>query len=388
MSAHIYLDNSTITRPSSKVVSEMLPFLQERWEASGAPHKLGHEALPDIERALKKIYRLLGAGEEDVMVVTSSGTEAVNHVVQSVYRDVTLPTGKNHFLTSNIDEAPAIMAMSHLEPLGCVCRMVEAGPSGQITAEAVGDALTPRSALLSLSWANGLTGVIHPVEEIAALCRERGILFHLDASHVLGKLYFELDKVGADFITFEGSLLHAPKGTGALWAREGTKVTPLLFGSHEQGGQRAGPWSVAGLAALGQAADQLLEARDLLCMEGARLKSRLEEGIVKVYPDAKVLFSNQERLPHVTAVAFPGIAAEALLLALSEEGLYASIGGGSHQQLSLILEACGCDPLLCHSAISFSLSRETTDHEIDSALKVIEEAAGRLRKTSAQMVTL
>jgi len=384
----IYLDNSLTTRPSKEAVSEMIPFLSEKWGTSLAPHQWGYQNLSAMEEGYRSLYKLLGASEEDVMFMTSSGTEAVNHVVHSVYRDVTVESGKNHFLTSAIDEAPQIMAMSHLEKFGCVCRMIEVNSEGIVTAEAVGDAVTPRTALLSLSWGNGLTGVLHPVEEIARVCRERGILFHLDVSHVLGKLYFELDQIGADIITFEGSLLHAPQGTGALWVRDGVMLSPFIYGAQEQGGHRAGPLNLAGLVALGKAADQLLDSRDLLCMEGARLRNMLEEGIKQGYQGAKPLFTDQQRLPHVTTIAFPGIVNEALLFALSEKGLFASIGGGTQQQLSLVLDSCGVEPLLAHSSISFSLSRETTDHEIERAIEIIVSVANQLRKTSSQMVTL
>lgn len=384
----IYLDNSLITRPSKEAVSEMIPFLTEKWGTSLAPHHWGHQNLSAMEESYQSLYKLLGADQNDVVFMTSSGTEAVNHVVNAVYRDVTVDKGKNQFLTSAIDEAPQIMAMSHLEKLGCVCRMIEANPDGTISPEAVGDAVTPRAALLSLSWANGLTGVIHPVEEIAKVCQERGILFHLEASHVLGKLYFDLSQIGADFISFEGSLVHAPQGTGAIWVRDKVKLSPFLYGGQEQGGHRAGPVNMPGLAALGKASAQLWESRDLLCMEGARLRNHLEEGIQQGYPDAKPLFTDQERLPHITTISFPGIANEALLFALAEKGLFASIGGGTHQQIGLVLEACQVEPLLAHSAISFSLSRETTDQEIDRAIEIIVSTAKQMRQSSSKMVTL
>lgn len=384
----IYLDNSFITRPSKETVSEMMPFLSDRWGSSSAPHGFGQKNLLQMEESYRAVYEMLGAEENDLFLFTSSGTEAVNQVIQGVYRDVTLETGKNHFLTSSIDEAPQIMAMHCLEKQGCVSRMIEVNDEGLVTAEAVGDAMTPRTALVSLSWANGLTGVIHPVEEIAKVCKERGVLFHLDASHVLGKLYFDLKEIGADFVTFEGSLIHAPQGTGGLWIKEGVKLSPLIFGGNEQAGNRAGPLNLAGLSALSCASKQLVEARDLICMEGARLRNDLEVKVCKGYPEASVLFADGDRLPHITAIAFPGVANEALLFALSEKNLFASIGGGNSQQIGLILEACRVDPIMAQTAVSFSLSRETTDQEIDRAAQVIVETAEQLRRNSKHMVAL
>lgn len=382
MAKTIYFDNSTATKPSDEAVGRMMTFLTRKWGTPAVPHAWGNRLLAPMEESLRSIYRMLGAGENDHFVFTSSGAEAVNHVLHAAYADITLPTGRNQFLTSNTDEAPQIMAMSNLEKLGVAKTLVKVSENGVVTAEALGDALTPRSAIFSLSWASGLTGVIHPVQELAEVCKKRGVLFHLDASHVLGKLYFEPEEVGADIITFEGSLLHAPQGTGGLWWRDGLDLSSFIAGGTEQASKRAGPPNPAGLAALAAASEQLLDSRDLLSMEGARLKVRLEDKIKEGYPEAVVFFADQERLPHVTAIGFPGISNEALLFSLSEQNVFASIGGGNFQQIGLILEASGIDSHLAHTAISFSLSRETTDEQIDLAAKIIVDAAVKLRKTS------
>lgn len=387
MSKQIYLDNSLAAMPSSEAVAEMMPYFTKNWGTPSAPHGWGGRLIAPMEESLRAIYSLLGAKEEDHFVFTSSGAEAVNQVLNAVYFDMTLEEGRNHFLTSQVDEAPQIMGLSRLEKLGAVVSLIKTNDIGQATEETVGDALTPRSAIVSLSWANGLTGVIQPVQEIAEVCKERGVLLHLDASHVLGKLYFDLSDAGADIITFEGSVLHAPQGTGGLWFREGLSLSPLIAGGAEQGGKRAGPINPAGLAALAEASRQLLKAQDFFSMEAARLKSRLEEKIQAGYPEAVVFFENQERLPHVTAIGFPGIVNEALLFALSEQNVFASIGGSQFQQIGLILEASGIDKELAQTALSFSLSRYTTDEEIDMAAEIITTSANKLKKCSTYMVS-
>ena len=387
MTQGIYLDNSTTTRPSAQTISKMLPFLIERWGSPTSPHQGGHQLFPAIEEAYREIYVLLGAREGDDFVFTSSGAEAVNHVILSSYFDITRHTGKNQLVTSNIDEAPTIMAIGRLEQLGCVGKMAEADQTGRITAAIIADSITPRTALVSLSWANGLTGVVNPVGEIATLCEERGIKFHLDATHVLGKLFYELEDVGAHFISFNGNNLHAPQGTGGLHIKEGTKCSPLIVGGIEQGGYRAGGLNVPGLVALGQAAKETLECRDLLCTEVARLRDKLEKGVLDHVPDTMVFFKDQERIPNCTAIAFRGIANEALLYALSRKGIYANIGGGSFQQIGLILEASGVEATLAHSAISFSLSRETTEDEIEHAIEMIADCVKRLRKISTKLMS-
>jgi cysteine desulfurase len=364
----------------------MFPFLTDRWGIPSAPHQKGQELIPALKEYYRQLYTLLGAKEGDQVIMTSSGAEAVNQAVMSAYRDVTLPTGKNQFLTSNADEAPSLMAMARMEPLGCVAKLLPVNAQGIVTVDALADAISPRTAMVSLSWANGLTGVIQPVAEIAELCRQRGIRLHLDATHILGKLFFELDEIQPDSISFNGDQLHAPKGTGALYIRQGVKFSPLIWGGTDQAGLRAGGVNVAALAGLATAAKEALDARDLLCTEVARLRHKLESGIVKACPKVRILFKEQERVPHCTTLLFPGISNEALLFALNRKGVCASVGGGQFQQLGLLLIACGLEENLAYSALSFSLSRYTTEEEIDRAIELTADCAAGLEKVSKAFI--
>lgn len=382
MTSLIYLDNSATTRPSEKAISAMMPYWTTYWGNPLTPHQKGQELYPALKEYYKALYTLIGAKENDQVILTSSGTEAVNHVIFSAYRDITLPTGKNQFLTSKTDEAPAMMAISQLEPFGCVPKMIPVNAQGQVTAAALADCLSPRTALVSLSWANGLTGVIQPLAEIAELCQQRGIRLHVDATHILGKLDYDLEEMGAHYLTFNGESLHAPKGTGALYVKQGISCSPFIFGSADQGGMRAGSLNMPSLASLACAAQEALESRDLLCTETARLRNQLEQGILKGFPRAQICYKNQERLPHCTTLLFPGIANEALLFYLNRRGLCASIGGGNFQQLGLLLAVTGIEEHLAHSAISFSLSRYTTEEEIERAISIIVESAQMLARLS------
>lgn len=378
----IYLDNSTSSQPSEKAVAKMLPYLSEQWGNPSAPHHHGQKLISSMEHALKSLYGLLGAKEDDTIIVTSSGTEAVNHVFHSAYMDVALKTGKNHFVIGQTDEAAALMCFHRLESLGCIGKMAQPNHEGQITAQSIAESISPRTAMVSLSWANGLTGVINPVEEIAALCKDRKILFHLDATHVLGKLFFDLDQVGADFITFNGEQIHAPSAIGGLWIRSGVASSPFIVGGLDQGRHRAGNPNVPGFVALGEAAQEAIESRDYLCTEVARLRDKLETGIQTYFPQVKCCFKNQLRLPHISTILFPGIHHEAFLYALNRKNLFASIGGGNFQQISLIMQACGFSNIESQTAISFSLSRYNNEEEIDSAVEIIAETAKRLSKAS------
>ena len=189
----IYLDNNTTTHPSEQAVAKMLPFLTERWGVPSAPHLKGQQLLPAIEDALKGIYALIGATENDDVIFTSSSAEGINQIILSTYFDVTVHTGKNQFITSVIDEAPAIMAIGRLEHLSCIGKMAPADKHGKVTAEAIAEAMTPRTALVSIAWANGLTGVINPIEEIAKVCKERGVLC-ISMLHMCLEKYFPIGK--------------------------------------------------------------------------------------------------------------------------------------------------------------------------------------------------
>lgn len=382
MPVEIYLDNQFAAKPSPAVIKKMAPFYSEKWGNHSAPHQRGQQLASDVQEAYKSIYKSLDAAEQDDIILTSCGAEAVNQAFFSAYHENAMRTGKNQFITSNIDEAAALMTVSRLEHMSCVGKMAYADSTGKVTAKAIADKMNPRTCFVSLSWANGLTGVINPIAEIAELCQERGALLHLDATHVIGKLYLHPDQIGAQYLTFNGEQLHAPKGIGALWVKQGAPCVQHIIGGIEQGGHRSGSLNVAGLVGLAEALEECNEARDLLCTEGARLRDKLESGIQKGFPNAVIFYKESERLPTITAMGFPGISNEAMLYALNRKGVCASIGGGSFQQISLVLMGGGVPQNLANTGISFSLSRETTEEEIDRAIEIIVDCAKQLSKMS------
>lgn len=378
----IYLDNSTAAPPTPRALSRMQPFFTDCWGVSSSPHRKGQELVPHLEELYQKLYALVGAQERDRCVLTSSGAESVSQVLFSIYRTVTLTTGKNHFLAAATDEAPALMGMAGLEQLGCVSKTIPVNSVGIITPEAIAESISPRTALVSLSWANGLTGVIQPLEEIAALCHQRGIYLHVEASHAIGRLTHPFNEIGADFISFNGEQLHAPRGTGLLFIRGTAPCSPLIYGGSDQAGLRGGGLHIAGLAALTEALAEAIESREFGCTETARMRDLLEDSLIRQFPPASVCFRDAERMPHCTSLLFPGVSNEALLFLLNRKGIYACMGGGNFQQLGLVLEACGIEPVLARSALSFSLSRYTTEEEVERAAKEIAASAQMLSSLS------
>ncbi|MBB64235.1 MAG: aminotransferase [Waddliaceae bacterium] len=386
MSRYVYLDNITRTAPAEEVVRVIKNSLSEHWASPMAPHQIGQDLIPVIQEALKTIYSSLGAREVDTFILTSCGAEAVNHVLHSVYHDITRHTGKNHYVSSKVGEAATIVGAGHLEQLGCSSTMAEVDEDGMLSADKILDAMTPRTALVSISWANPLTGVVNPIHDILDLCKERGALLHVEASQAIGKEFFYLEDLAIDYLTFDGSLIHGPQGTGGLHIRAGAELSPFIYGEADQAGRRAGNWNIPGLLGLSEAVKQAIEQQDLMGTEVARLRRKLEEGIQKAYPEAKILYESSIRLPHITAISFPGIANDALLHALNKEKVYANFGGGALQQLSLMLMNSGISPEIAQSTLSFSLSRYTSDEEIDLAVERIASCAQHLRKLSKHLV--
>jgi cysteine desulfurase len=378
MVGKVYLDHHTATRPLPSSIEAMLPFFRDHWGSTTAPHQMGQELFPALHRGTETILETLGAKEEDRFYFFSSSGDGVSHLYLSHYFDTIRHSGKNHIVTTNIEEAPVSMSLKRLEELGCGVKIVPVNAQGQLTKEALEEALRPRTSLVSMSWANGLTGVIHPIADLADACHAKDVRLHVDASYVIGKHYFRFEDLNVDFLTFDGSLLHAPKGTAGLLVKEKAQF------SHPISSMMGTP--VGGIAALAQALEEGGQMFDYLCLETARLRDKLEKGIQEGLPDAQVLFQRAERLPNCCAIAFPGVVSDALLFLLHRKGVYASLGGGHCQKLSPILIACGIDETLSQCALSFSLSFETNEEEIDYAIKTVVDCVQKLQGFSHHLL--
>ncbi|MEZ5315161.1 MAG: aminotransferase class V-fold PLP-dependent enzyme [Chlamydiales bacterium] len=330
----------------------------------------------ELKEAYTILYNLVGANKEDHFIFTSSGAESVNHAVLATYLDVTRKTGKNHFISGVVDEAPAIMAMSRLTDLNCTYVTAPVDRFGQISAQAVMETLTPRTAMVSLSWANRLTGVIQPVAEIGELCRDRGIVFHVDATHVLGKGEYTLEASKADLLTFDGFI----DGTGGLFMRAGVEMSPLILGGNEQAQMRAGRINLAGLHMLAKAAQEAMRFCDHFGLEVARLRNQFEEII------GPGLFFEKTRLPHISAHIFSGVTSDALLYLLNRRGIdHATFGGNHLQHLMHILRECGVEGQDIHSGLSFSFSHDITQKDIEKTAKETLEVVKHLRSLSHEL---
>ncbi|MFN4174328.1 MAG: aminotransferase class V-fold PLP-dependent enzyme, partial [Parachlamydiaceae bacterium] len=218
------------------------------------------------------------------------------------------------------------------------------------------------------------------IDEISKILKERAILLHLDISHVFGKMEIDLSALQADFITLDGALIHGPRSSGLIWVKKGIKLDPFLMGGLDQGGHRGAPLDIALLTGLAEAVKESIDAIDYVSTETARLKRKFEKGIEKI--GGKILFQDKNRLPHITAAVFPHIPNEALLYRLNKDNLFASMGGGNLQHIGFVLNALDVPDDESRSALSFALSRETSEEDIDRAIQLIERNVQELLKVT------
>lgn len=375
---NLYFDYSTASPPSPRAIAEMQPFLQGFWANPWTPYRKGQEAAQQLNFLYQKMRQLLTVAEKDRIVVTSSSAEAISQVLFSVYREVTLKTGKNHFLYSATAEAPILKGVKELESLGCIGKSMRTNPAGYVMPNHLIEEISPRTALVSLSIANGLTGVKQPIEEIAAICRQRGIYLHVDVSVIFGKQIWELPK--ADFWSLDGKIIGAPLGGGVLVGASQSPLIPWIFGGQEPLQIRGGAPSLAMIAGLVGAMQDALDGVDWVLTEIARLKAQFEEQLLHQIPGLKICFEDEERLSYCTSMLFPDVVGEALFFLLHRKGIALSMGGNYFQQLSVVLQACGIEAQESQNALSFSFGKENREEELEILIRELIGAYRHLQK--------
>ena len=373
----VYLDNNATTKPAPEVVEAMLPFLTEWYGNPSSVHRFGQRSRQAVEDARSQIARLIGCGEAEVMF-TGGGTESVNTAVRGL---LAARQPRRKVVTSTVEHSAGRELCAQLEKEGTEIISIEVDEGGTPDLDQLRGALADDVALVSMMWANNETGVLFPVAEIAALCREKGVPFHCDGTQVVGKVPVDVSGVGVDAMSFAAHKFHGPKGAAGLFLRRGLRHRPLLIGGPQERGRRGGTENVPGIVGMGRAAELALDAIPHAGRE-ARLRDRLECGILDAIPDTRVNGRTDQRLPNTTNIGFYQLEAEAILLLLSEQGVCASAGAACSSgslEPSPVLRAMKIDDRYAHGAVRFSLSRYTTEAEVDRALEVLPKVIQRLR---------
>ncbi len=381
----IYLDNNATTIVDPMVKQAMEPYFCDKYGNPNSLHSFGTEVHPDLRVAMNRLYKGLNAAEGDDILITGCATESNNTVLKGVYFDLIKNGEKNHIITTTVEHPCVANTCRFLESQGVKVTYLPVNQDARVEADAVRHAITEKTALVSVMWANNETGIIFPVKEIARVCRDEGVLFHTDAVQAIGKVKVDVQDVPVDFLSLSAHKFHGPKGIGALYIRSGLKLQPLLHGGEQMSGKRAGTLNTAGIVGMGLAMELASDNLEYEATEVRRLRDRLEDGLLKL-KDVMVLGRRELRVPNTVFVSVRGVEGEALLWDLNKNGIAASTGSACASEsleASPVITAIGVGAELSHTGIRLSLSRFTTESEIDRALKVFTEAVGRLRAISA-----
>jgi len=381
----VYLDNNATTIVDPRVKEAMEPFWCQLYGNPNSLHAFGTETHGYMRIALDRLYAGINARDEDDVLITSCASESNNTVLQSVWYDLVRTGEKTEIVTTSVEHPAVSATCAWLQSLGAKIVTLPVNADGIVDVATLERAINPdRTALVSVMWANNETGLVFPIREMAALCRDRGILFHTDAVQAIGKLPVDVQEAPVDFLSFSAHKFHGPKGAGGLFIRAGRKIRPLLHGGEQMGGRRAGTVNVAFLVGMGLAMQLAVEGLAHERTEVRRLRDRLEDGVLSV-DGVSVIGRRELRVPNTILMSVQGVEGEAMIWDLNRQGIAASTGSAcaseSLEPNPTFVAMC-IDSELAHTGVRLSLSRFTTEEEVDAAIAAVRASVTRLRAIS------
>jgi len=381
----VYLDNNATTPLDRRVLDAMMPYLTERFgNAASRNHPYGYEAEEAVETARRQVADLLGADSPREIVWTSGATESNNLAVKgvaSMYRD----RGR-HIITQATEHKAIIDPCKYLEHEGCSVTFLGVDPGGRVRPEEMAAAIRKETILVSIMFANNEIGTLQPIAEIGRICKDRGVLFHTDASQAFGKVPIDVESMGIDLLSCSGHKIYGPKGVGALYVRRKNprvRCAPVLHGGGHERGMRSGTLNVAGIVGLGAAA---AIARTEMADEAVRLRGlrdRLWEGLASRLDGITWNGDREHTLPHTLNVGLRYVEGESLMMAC--KGIAVSSGSActsASLEPSYVLKALGVADELAHGSIRFSFGRLNRESDVDLAVEQVTAAVNRLREMS------
>ncbi len=377
----IYLDNNATTKVADEVIEEMLPYYGNLYGNPSSMHTFGGQIHRRIEDARGSVAELINADPEEILF-TSCGTESDNTAVMSALLS---NTEKRHIITTKVEHPAILNFCKTMERRGYKVTFLPVDKLGRLKLGELKSAITDNTAVVSIMYANNETGVIFPIDEIAATVKSKGVLLHTDAVQAAGKIPLDVKKLPVDMVSLSGHKLHAPKGIGALYIRKGTRFSPYLIGGHQENSRRAGTENVASIIGIGKACEL---AKKHVHDEHTTIKSlrdRLEKELLKSCPNTRVNGDRENRLPNTTNIGFEYIEGESILLRLNEYNICASSGSACTSgslEPSHVLRAMGVPFTAIHGSVRFSLSRYNTYEDIDLVLKKMPKIIKELRELS------
>ncbi len=377
----IYLDNNATTMVDERVFEEMRPYFCELYGNPSSMHFFGGQVQKKVDEARNRVAALLGA-LPDELVFTACGTESDNAAIRSALE--VFPE-KRHIITSRVEHPAVLTQCRNLSKRGYRITELNVDGNGQLDLKELEAALDDDTALVSLMYANNETGVIFPIEEAARMAKEKGALFHTDAVQAVGKIQLNMAESAIDMLSISGHKLHAPKGVGVLYVRRGTPFRPLLVGGHQERGRRAGTENTASIIAMGKACELAMQYMADEAGRVREMRDRLERELTALIPNTRINGGGTDRLPNTLSIAMEFVEGEGILLLLSEKGICASSGSACTSgslEPSHVLRAMGVPFTCAHGSIRFSLSRFTTDAEVDAVIRELPPIITRLRQMS------
>jgi len=373
-----YFDNNATTKIADEVIEVMMPFFTDQWGNASAAYRFGTDVSRAIRMARGRVAELMNAEPEEV-IFTSCGTESNNAAWQGAL--LTQPNRK-HIITTAVEHSANMKFGEHLRNRGYDITFLPVEETGLLDLHLLEKTIRPDTALVSVMWANNETGVVFPIEEIAAICHSRGALFHTDAVQVAGKLPLDVRETHVDYLSLSAHKLHAPKGIGCLFVRRGAPFTPYVVGGGQERGCRGGTENVPYIVGFGRAAEIAMASIDEENTRVRAMRDHLEDTIMSKIPRISRNGAKAQRLPNTTNLAFHGVEAEALLLMLDQAGICAATGSACKTgsiEPSHVLTAMGLPADLAKGSLRLSLGVYNTDEHVDYLLEKLLPIIARLR---------
>ena len=378
----IYFDHNATTPVLPEVFDAMVPYLKEQWGNPSSIHWAGRGTRKAVDEARDRVCALLNCAPLE-LIFTSSGTEGDNHAIKGIA--FSKKDKGNHIITTKVEHPAVLNTCKYLAKEGFDVTYLDVDADGMIDLDALKAAITDKTILITIMYANNETGVIFPIPEIGEIARERGVTFHTDAVQAAGKLPIDLKTLNADLLTISGHKLYGPKGVGALFARRGVRLTPLIHGGHHERNRRGGTENVAGIIGFGKACEIALADMDHEITHLKALRDRLEKGILEKIDHVKINGAVDRRLPNTSNISYEFVEGESLLLSLDMKGVAASSGSACTSgslEPSHVLLAMSLSHEMSHGSVRISLGKSNTEQEIDYLIEIMPPIVERMRSMS------
>ena len=378
----IYADNAATTKMSRTAIDAMLPYMDGIYGNPSSLHSVGQSANEAITSARERMAACLGCDAREI-IFTSGGSEADNHAIISAAR-LGEKQGKKHIVSTAFEHHAVLHTLNRLEKEGFEITLLDVHENGLITPQQVSEAIREDTCLVTVMYANNEIGTIQPIGEIGAVCREKGVLFHTDAVQAVGHLHINVREQNIDMLSLSAHKFHGPKGVGALYAKNGIRLTNLIEGGAQERGRRAGTENIPAIMGMVAALEEACGHIDENTSSISALRDRLIAGLSEI-PHAVLNGDASHRLPGNVNFCFEGIEGESLLLLLDDKGVYASSGSACTSgslDPSHVLLAIGRPHEIAHGSLRLTLSEETTAEEIDYIIQAVKEVVDYLRGMS------